>query len=202
MDKIEYDFLSWTSFPSSLKMIYDGARGFWWFIPGSERPVKPGAVRISVKVKKENVGLTPGIDPEFRDSRVIIWGFNGAEWKWLGKMTVGYGTENWREYTGEVEIPAGIDLLKVQLRCGAGAKERPAITWFDDLKIYQDDKLIYANDFNNWNPYIGVGVGGVVVAVPTYLYTKNVPVSVGAGVVGSLIGAAIGIAGTSLPQLG
>jgi len=45
----------------------------------------------------------------------------------------------------------------------------------------------------DWLPIIiGTGAGGIGVGVPTYLYTKNIPIAVGAGVVGSLVGAAIG----------
>jgi len=41
-------------------------------------------------------------------------------------------------------------------------------------------------------PVAGAVAGGVGVGVPAYLYTKNIPVAVGASVVGSFMGAAIG----------
>ena len=71
-----------------------------------------------------------------------------------------------------------------------GAK---GVTWFDDVKVYQDNVLIYSNDFSNWNPYIGAGIGAVIGGVGGHLATKKpeyaliaLPVAVIGGVVGWL----------------
>jgi len=81
---------------------------------------------------------------------------------WIGNM-----------FMGEYDAP------RIELRL----RDLPSSPWY----------------YSNWwdvpeyqRTVIGAGVGGVGVSVPTYLYTKNVPLAVGAGVVGALIGAAIG----------
>ncbi len=48
-----------------------------------------------------------------------------------------------------------------------------AQTWFDDLKIYQDDVLIYENIFSDWAPYTGAALGagiGVIAGVIVVLW--------------------------------
>jgi len=63
----------------------------------------------------------------------------------------------------------------------------------------QEGTDLYLGDWNmlihaefEWLPIIGTVVGGVGIGIPTYLYTKNVPVTIGASIIGGLVGAMIG----------
>jgi len=146
--KAEYDFLTWTSFPSSAKLFNDmggppPATGFE-ILPIS---VTPGAaLKIKFKAKQKNVLYSP--------SFLWLLGWNGTEWKPLPIgltriFELPLGTFDWREFNIDADVvPSGVVALKGHLSGGAGDKERPGETWFDDLKIYMDDKLIYENYFS------------------------------------------------------
>jgi hypothetical protein len=86
-------------------------------------------------------------------------------------------------------VPTGIQSIRCNFAAGGGTPE--GVTWYDDLKIYQDGVLIYSNGFDNWNPYIGAGLGGVLTAIPAYLITKK-PEYALVGLLGALIGAGVG----------
>ena len=66
----------------------------------------------------------------------------------------GFGTRDWTTLNSSKLIPPERSLVGVRIVGGAGFPEKPGVTWFDDLRIYQDDVLIYANNFSNWAPAI------------------------------------------------
>jgi len=184
MRKAEYDFLTWKSFPSSAKIWIDELEGWalWprWLDSIAVRP--EASVKVQVFVKQHNVLGFP--------SHILMEGYNQVTGDWqhiLPDIWFPKGSFNWTLHEHVFAVPANVVALRLGLRGGGGG-----ITWYDDLKIYQDDVLIYSNDFSNWNPYVGAGAGGIGVSVPAYLYTKNIPVAVGAGVIGTLIGTIIG----------
>jgi len=180
---IEYDFLTWTSFPSSLKIVNDVLNSWHWYSEvGRGTPVKPGGkLKVSVKAKLQNVVSN--------ESHVAVDGWNGSSWVRLMDLGVKTGTIDWAEWNGETTVPAGIQYIRCNLAAGGGTPE--GITWYDDLKIYQDGALIYANDFSNWNPIIGAGAGAAVGAVAGYALTKK-PIYALAALPGALIGGIVG----------
>jgi len=186
MRKKEYDFLTWTSFPSSIKLTNDERREWaWtgWVFYGL--PVRPGSkLTVKFKAKQQNV--------LYSVSHVPIDGYNGSEWRRIVNFGLSLGTFDWTEHSRTITVPSDIISIRSSLAGGAGSPEALGITWYDDLRVYMDDKLIFSYDFGNWNPIIGAGAGIVGIGVPAYLYTKNIPVAIGAGVVASLVGAAIG----------
>ena len=62
-------------------------------------------------------------------------------------VLVGTGTADWDTYSGETIVPSGAETISCNLWGGFGTPEKEGITWFDDLKIYQDGELIYENYF-------------------------------------------------------
>jgi len=184
---ITYDFLprNFTSWPSSLKMENDRPEklihrvGFIDAVPGSK-------LYATINTKGKELSAINGFSGAVGAG---IYDHYHRYVRYLGDLVrFPVGTFNWRTLPGRgsFTVPLDAEVIGISIVIGRGT------AWFDDLKIYQDDKLIYTNDFSNWNPYIGAGAGGLGVGVPTYLYTKNVPIAVGASLVGSLVGAAIG----------
>ena len=146
MVKKEYDFLSWTSFPSSGKIINDREIGWERWEPEIiGLPVTPNSkltLTINVKqidtstIQRSHIGINRLID--------------GIEGPRIGSaLDFPPGRFDWRSFTHMVIIPSEVNVVKVII--AAGPK---GTTWFDDLKIYQDDVLIYSNDFSNWAPII------------------------------------------------
>jgi len=154
MRRTEYDFLTWQSFPSSAKLIRDESG--WTFWPWIKTiPVSPGVtVKASFKAKQQNVVSTP--------SHVKFEGWDGSRWvdgfgaPLKTPRGLPFGSFDWTDFTGlhEQTIPPGFSAMRVTVVGGGGTPEAPSITWFDDLRIYQDDVLIYAGDFSNWAPII------------------------------------------------
>jgi len=148
--KVEYDFITWTSFPSSLKLFSDEYR------PPPPAPmaglnitdiiVTPGKnIRVVAKAKQQNV-----LEPR---SRITLYVSKDGRPPWTDlvrdvRLQLPSGTFDWRDYSFTVTIPAGLPYMRVVANGGPGTPEAPGITWFDDLKIYQDDKLIYDNYFS------------------------------------------------------
>jgi hypothetical protein len=189
MIKAEYDFSNWTSFPSSIKLTNDTENQRSYF--GWRVPVAPGkTLTLTFKGKGENQTIHPisklgtshvSIDGEYADGRRVR----------LLTVSFPLGSFNWQEFKGSVVVPSDIWYIRIDLWSGTGLPEKPNIAWFDDLKVYMDNTLIFSNDFTNWNPYIGAGVGGILTAVPAYLITKK-PEYALVGIVGALIGAGVG----------
>lgn len=186
MRKVEYDFLVWTSFPSSLKMVNDEAKAhpIFPYEPVRELSVKPGAkVTVTVNVKFQNT--------RYGDTHVAVDGFTATRERRrliTKRVDSGRGTLDWKPVNFSFDVPGDVVMVTPIFWAGAGNSENPGVSWFDDFKIYQDGKLIYANDFNNWNPIIGTGVGASVGGIGTYLITQDVPLTIGLAVVGGVAG--------------
>lgn len=210
MRKREYDFLTWTSFPSSAKLICDEPET--WVSGGDSPPigVRPGStVKITVKAKQENV--------LYKHSHIHIDEWDGKEWKMAVPLTVPpypnipFGHVDWTQFSSaEYIIPPSVTAIIFRPLGGPGSKEAPGVTWFDDLKIYQDGVLIYAEDFSKWDPLIGAGIGAgvlgvvvpAVVRVPepgvSYEYQKPVLekeplLAAGLAGLGALMGGGVGL---------
>jgi len=188
----EYDFRNWTSFPSSLKLIgqYDNPGAYRLF---EERAVRPGAViTLSCQVKALDLTFDKG-EKWLSKSYFSVHGYYeaGREWKLMWDPTVPFGTYGWTPFTRKFTIPSGVTKMRITIYGGWGPNRGPAATWFDSLRIHMDDVLIYSNDFTNWSPYIGAGLGGACGALTGYLITRK-PLYALAGIPTMLIGAAIG----------
>jgi len=170
MRKTEFDFLTWTSFPSSLKQLNDEVGGWTWsgYFPDTIT-VRPGStIKFEFNAKQQNV-LT-----QYRSHYRII-GFDGEKWVNIPRALISLpiGTFDWKHYETHFVVPANIKAIRGAPRGGAGMPEA-GITWWDDLKIYMDDKLIYENKFSNWLPY--QMAGAVITAIPVGLYaTRRMP---------------------------
>jgi hypothetical protein len=181
----EFDFLNWKSFPSSLKGVCTPEQRRLWVYERTNLPVQPGKkLHVEMMAKQENV--LPAL-PLHNVSYIIV----DAGWeRVLVAIELPNGTYDWRLFkSAEVTVPSDVRLVNIRIACGFGTPK--GITWFDDLKIYQDNELIYANDFTKWDPYIGAGAGGVGGALAGYLITKN-PLYALIGIPTALIGAAVG----------
>ena len=150
MRKAEYDFLSWTSFPSSGKILND-TRNLWAYFFDGYTPslaVTPGStIMIKVNAKQSNVMF-------MRSGVVIHWYDREADkWRYLKELKLPLGSFDWQVFEYTFKVPAGVTLIRGRIRAGgSGTPGSPGITWFDDLKIYQDDKLIYDNYFTALRP--------------------------------------------------
>jgi len=148
MAKLEYAFLTFTSFPSSVKLINEEARRRGWWVIFKDLPVIPESkVIVEIKGKAENVQI---------GSYLTIYGSaDGVTYRYLDfivpRSTL-LGTSPWATYTEEYKttIPTDVNFLRGQLVAGQG------VTWFDDLKIYQDGVPIYENKFSNWGQFINI----------------------------------------------
>jgi len=184
-----YDFLTWTSPPSCLRVetpITEPAARYYYRVAEGIPVRSNSTLKVSIKIKLHNVTETP--------STLAIYGYSEAERRWKPEsflyIVTPKGTIDWSEYSAEEKVPSDITYIRVVI--GGGKGDPTGVTWFDDLRIYQDDVLIYANDFSNWNPYIGAGALGIATGIGAHQLTKNVPIAVGAGVAGALVGATIG----------
>ncbi len=167
-----HDFMNYTSFPSSLKLVND-AKGpdYVWATIASDIPVLGGS-KITAEVKlKRNVSAIPtspyaGIRIDTK--RPIPTSPDHIPYSFL--LDAGPGSYDWTKVQNEKTIPADANLLLVRIY----AKGYKGDTlWLDDLKIYQDDLLIYSNNFSNWWPdIIGVPVA-VVGAVAAFFGLKR-----------------------------
>jgi len=151
--KKEYDFLHWTSFPSSLKFWDIRARSgiaIWsdWSPPIS---VMPGQrVRIEFYAKQENV--------QYSTSRAETYGYvsETGEWRpvyryWVAipRRTIPYFQKfSSSDVHPDNVVPPDVTAIRVRVGGGSGSPEAPGITWFDDLRIYLNDELIYEEYFS------------------------------------------------------
>lgn len=185
--EVSTDFLSYTSFPNSVKCVNrDVDHRTRIFSP--DIPVMPGSlVRAEVKARTENVST-----PRDLGSWISIMGSpDGKNWIYMGagftvpQVPGTWGTRDWMQFKFEMKIPADILFLRCHFACA------PGITWFDDLKIFQDDELIYSNDFSNWTPLIGTGIGACVGGAAAYLLNEPLGPIVSEAV-GAFFGGALG----------
>ena len=92
----------------------------------------------------------------------------------------------------KIVVPEGIKVVKMFLLGGAGDRERPGVTWLDDLKVYVNGKLVYLNDFSNWSPYIGAGVGATAGGLVAYLPTRKIEYGAAGAAIAGIVGAIVG----------
>ena len=156
MDKLEHDFLVWTSFPSSLVARSDTpARGNYLLKELTQ--VVPGAnIKAEANFKWENS------DKALHPLIAIYW--YDAAGKEVGTSVLIHPLYQafpetyleWTKITNVVRptIPANAVVGQVWYKAGAAIPGKVANCWLDDLKIYQDDVLIYSNDFSNWAPLL------------------------------------------------
>lgn len=201
MIKTEYDFLTWASFPSSGKIVNDTE---WWGLWQKtwklfERSVTPGKkLTVTVNVKQEGV-LPPARKSHISINNAIpqpgVSSPSGIGPR-IGVITMPNGTFNWRQFSLELIVPSNVSVITAYIAGGA-----KGTSWWDDLEIYMDDVLIYSNDFSNYNPIIGAGVGGAGLgaAVPAVAYVVDKPriekdplIAVGLSVLGIVLGGAAG----------
>ncbi len=190
MRKSEYDFLTWKSFPSSIKLVSDEEwLGGWWEV-FRNIPVTPGSkVRAEIMGKSDNVP-TPLPPPSERmlGSYLVIYGSeDGATYRSLGFLVPSggvYGKTDWTKHSVEMIIPPDVKLIRGALVAAKGE------TWFDDLKIYQDDILIYENQFTDWAPIIGATAGAILGGVVGGTYSPIGPLA--SPLLGVALGGAIG----------
>jgi hypothetical protein len=69
-------------------------------------------------------------------------------------METGLGTKDWEKVSFVFSVPSGV--TSIRGACFGGGGDPVGITWFDDLKIYQDGVLIYETKFSNWAPFIAI----------------------------------------------
>jgi len=154
----EHDFIKWESFPSSLKMINpeSGTRILKDIFVNI--PITPGStLKVKLCGRTENVLLVRGIG-----SYLSMYGSpDGVEYKVVGEkiVPIGYGTHDWRNFEGEFIVPSDELFLRGSLVATAGT------SWFDDLEVYQDDKLIYENQFTDPDYVIRTAIKVVASAI-------------------------------------
>ncbi len=208
MRKAEYDLLTWKSLPSSAKLTNDEGKGWTYWEQPSIVSVTPGeTLTLKFSAKQENVLYTQSI--------VVVEWFDPAEkrWRWLVTPRLSLGTYDWSNFEETFTIPENISQIRVgRLLGGAGAPEKAGTTWFDNLRVYQDGAPIYENQFTDWMPYIGGGVGAIIGGVAGEVYKPVGPIAsplLGAAL-GATIGAGIGaiasqpatITTVTIPQIG
>ena len=126
-----------------------------WYTVARDIPVT-GGTKVSVEVQSRVRNVVP---LEERGSYLAVHGFDGVEYRYLGFFNwLDHGTRDWELRVGEKTIPGDIRMLRVQLVSAGGTPERPAETWVDDLRILQDDVLIYKNKFTSLWPLTGVAL--------------------------------------------
>jgi len=190
MSERGYDFLAWTSFPSSRKMVNETEEQIWWEAEGRP-PVEPGRT-LTVTVNGRGKDLIMHPVTRLGPSHIAVDGLNAVGEKVARLITLNFpiGTFDWRGFKATATVSSDVVTLRINTIAGPGLPERPSVTWFDDLKIYMDDVLIYQDDFGNWNPYIGAGLGGVGGAIAGYLIKPKEPLV--PALVGACLGAVLG----------
>lgn len=188
-DKSEYDFTDFKSAPSSVKLTVEAINGW---IAGPKLPIIPVNAGATIRVEF----YAKSKDNQKGTTQFTRFGLSYFTSTVKGDLLNGYitipdGTHPWSKFTQEYTTPAGT----YQIVPFFGATK--GTVWFDDLKIYQNNVLIYSNDFSNWNPYIGAGIGAIA-GIPAYIITKKSKpknraiITVGATIAGIAIGGAVG----------
>jgi len=144
------DFLDFVSLPSSLKLKNDDGRDVYYpsgFKYTIRIPPYPPFTKIKTEVKIKTEGVKGASDLEWhlRDEAGEI-----VQIYTVPKITA---TVDWTPLIKELTFsPATARYLDIFPRIGAGDVGTPAITKFDDLKIYQNDELIHENYFTALRP--------------------------------------------------
>lgn len=174
----EYDFLTWVSFPSSIKLTSDEDYLVGRWLVFSNIPVTPGStVRLEIMAKTNNLPVpVTTSDPETFGSFLSSYGSkDGVGYNWLGKnarVPIGgvYGKTDWTKHSTEFILPPEIQLLQGIFLAAKG------LTWFDDLQVFQDDVLIYEDKFSNWK-LVGAAAGAVIGGVAGGIYKPIGPIA-------------------------
>lgn len=192
--KQEYDFSDYKSFPSSVKAESDtgiSQSGMPGLLTYQYIPIRgQSTVRIEGMIKTANAT---------KSAWLAISGIDtlnkGVDATWFHAPTI---ASTWTKVQIQGNMPSNVTKLLIEFAiAGSGTAGVVAKTWFDDVKIYQDDVLIYTNNFSNWNPYIGAGVGALA-GIPAYIIAKKstpkkrAMIAVGATIAGAVIGGAAG----------
>jgi len=168
MKKIEYDFLTWTSFPSSLKLINDEPTRGPMVLIADMIPVSGGR-KISYEVQMKSQDALPAQAGTPGVGIAIFVSPDGVRFPFFDWLTgIEQGTHDWKKYRDEKTLPTDARYVRAYVYGGTGRPGKPGINWYDDFKIYQDDKLIYENKFSNWLPY--QIAGAIALSIPTALY--------------------------------
>jgi len=156
MKRVGYDFITWVSFPSSIRVDNDTKEPAWLGrrIPESLSVIPRSKLKVAINAKQENV-----LYPVY-GSHIHLEGFNGVEWLGSGALGLGWpflslprGTFEWRTFEKEVIVPNSVVAIRLTYSGGgSGQPGKPGITWFDNLKICQDGVLIYDNYFTALRP--------------------------------------------------
>ena len=192
-----YDFVNFVSFPSSLKNQHGPGDEYdydWYHFPRL-LPALPGAklrveycyrkvgdiayggVDLRVEPSGEQLEAGVGFYVVYADGREEFWNNYKPPW------AVRDGEWVHVERRDKRPLPEGARWLRMEI---FSRGRRSAASWFDDLRVYLDGRLIYADDFSNWSPYIGAGAGvipGLIIGM--YAGARR-------GLLGMLVGGAVG----------
>ena len=161
--KREYDFLNWISPPSSLKLTNSAARRVWIRGWQTRIAIEPVDILARIEARQENV------NPEYEAvSHFHISPFDkdGARIEYGQDILLPYGSFEWAPFKKTLKIPSNTKTILLYVSGGPGTPENPGVTWFDNLKIYQDGVLIYENKFTA--PIVQTAIG-VVLPIATGL---------------------------------
>ena len=137
---MEYDLINWTSLPSSMKLVNETDElAYVWGKYIEAIPVKPNTPFIMVVNGKRD------IIPLEQKYSAIRMDYAGT-WDNIVSLHLPRESFEWMEITKTGVIPE--DASHVDLRIFAKGINGDK-TWFDDLRIYQNDVLIYENHFTD-----------------------------------------------------
>jgi len=164
---VEFDFLTWRSFPSSLKLYTDEPREKTLYKDIAIFTVQK--IRdIILKVSVKGTNILPQPAPYFSSAGLNLSYWDGRRWVYWAYPKLPVGTYDWTEYTRTISFPPKVpEPVTAKITYTSSSPDGSLITvWLDNLRIYQNGKLIYENNFSNWSPYFGslplVVIGGVV----------------------------------------
>lgn len=168
--EVETDFRNWKSFPSSIKLINKKRTtnpAYVWYIVTNGFNVTP-KIDVSFKVNCKQTGHPDGY------SGIIIEAFTVGEWKVIINQRVPDGKFDWINIDPDKEtvIPDDAFILRVKLFAKGVVGD---ITWFDDLKIYQSNQVVYENKFSDWKP-VGALAGAVIGGIAGVIYKPIGPI--------------------------
>ena len=150
MRKRGYDFMSYTSFPSSAKLYNDEpGQCSWWGFIFEELAAVPGATfQFKAKVKQQC-----SLPDRTWVSAIPATYWNGKEWRylpWVGSTLVTPNESfDWTEISSILgTLPDDAIILRTSPCCGEGTLEMPSITWYDDIEVYINGKLAFKEEFS------------------------------------------------------
>ena len=147
-ERVTPDFLTWKSFPSSLKLEnVTEPVSYVWPTLAEGVPVTPSKpLRVEVYAKQ--------VDSSLYHSGVRVDAWTGEKWYYAVGWLEFFGTFNWKKFV-VTSNPVQMDAKALKVMIFAlGPKGKT--TWYDDLRIYQDDILIYENKFTGLWPLTSV----------------------------------------------